>query len=149
MGISIDSSMASYLTNQASAAKENNAANSVRNTVNNLGQNASEEEMKAAIKDFESYFVEQMLKNVEKEFEDDSATFSGLTNFFMGSVNEKLADQLVDGVGSRFTQTLYEQMCRNYNIPVAGDEIISKATSTEKEPEIEAAKETINVAVKE
>ena len=39
----------------------------------------------------------------------------------MGQVGEKLADQIVDQVGNRMTQTLYEQMCRNYSIPQASE----------------------------
>lgn len=75
--------------------------------------------MKQAIKDFESYFVEQVLKNVKKSvMGDDESSNDQLTSFYMDSVTEKMADQIVDSVGNRMTQTLYEQMCRNYNIPV-------------------------------
>ena len=72
---------------------------------------------KQAIKDFESYFVEQILKNVKESLKDDeNSSNAQLTDFFMEQVGEQLADQLVDQAGNRLTQTLYEQMCRNYNI---------------------------------
>ena len=35
---------------------------------------------------------------------------------YMDQVIETVADQLVDEVGENFTQQLYEQMKRNYNI---------------------------------
>ena len=85
-----------------------------------LSQNRAdlaEEEMKQAIKDFESYFVEQILKNVQESLKDDEDSSNAqLTEFFMGQVGEQLADKIVDQSGNRLTQTLYEQMCRNYNI---------------------------------
>ena len=59
----------------------------------------------------------EILKNVQESLKDDDESSNAqLTDFFMGQVSEKLADQMVDQVGDRMTQTLYEQMCRNYNI---------------------------------
>ena len=70
-----------------------------------------------AIKDFESYFVEQILKNVQESLAgDEDSSNSQLTEYFMGQVNEQIADKITDQVGDRLTQTLYEQMCRNYGI---------------------------------
>jgi GTP cyclohydrolase I len=37
----------------------------------------------------------------------------------MEQVGEELADKIVDQTGNRITQTLYEQMCRNYSITPA------------------------------
>ena len=70
-------------------------------------------------KDFESYFVEEILKEVKEnltEDEEEDSSISTLTDFHMDSVIELMADELVDEVGMSFTQQLYEQMKRNYNI---------------------------------
>lgn len=127
MAISIDSTMANYMAAQATTTQNN---------LTNTPQATTPEEAKAAIKEFEKYFVEQMLKQMEEEFKDDKATFSQLTNMFMDQVNEKLADQLVDQSGSRLTQTLYEQMCRNYNIPLA-EELKAPAVEEDNEAVVE------------
>ena len=120
MGISVNDNMYNYLTQTAQNARNSASAGSVNNAVNGINENSSEEEMKQAIKDFESYFVEQILKNVQESLKDDEDSANAqLTEFFMGQVGEQLADQIVDQVGSRMTQTLYEQMCRNYHIPRA------------------------------
>lgn len=120
MSISINDNMYNYLTQTARNASRSAAAGAVNSAVNGINENSSEEEMKQAIKDFESYFVEQILKNVQESLKDDEDSSNAqLTEFFMGQVGEKLADQIVDQVGNRMTQTLYEQMCRNYNIPRA------------------------------
>lgn len=119
MAISIDSTMASYMATQAQNNASSAAADKLKNSVGNLSETTNPEEAKAAIKEFEKYFVEQMLKQMEEEFKDDKATFGQLTNLFMDQVNGKVAEQLIDQAGGRITQTLYEQMCRNYNIPLA------------------------------
>ena len=71
-------------------------------------------------KDFESYFVEEVLKEIKESLtseddEEDSST-STLKDYYMDNVIELVADQVVDEVGTNFTQQLYEQMDRNYNI---------------------------------
>ena len=117
MSIGINDSMYSYLTQTASSANSSAAAGAVNNSIQGLDQNSSEEEMKQAIKDFESYFVEQILKNVQESLAgDEDSSNSQLTEYFMGQVNEQIADKITDQVGDRLTQTLYEQMCRNYGI---------------------------------
>ena len=39
-----------------------------------------------------------------------------MTDYTMDFAVEKIADELIDQVGGNFTQSLYEQMKRNYNI---------------------------------
>ena len=117
MSISINDSMYSYLTQTAKNANNSASAGAVNSAIGSINENSSEQEMKQAIKDFESYFVEQILKNVKESLKsDEDSTNSQLTDFFMEQVGQDLADQIVDQAGSRITQTLYEQMCRNYNI---------------------------------
>lgn len=117
MSISINDNMYNYLTQTAQNANNSASAGVVNNKISSISENSSEEEMKQAIKDFESYFVEQILKNVQESLKDDEDSSNAqLTEFFMGQVGEQLADKIVDQSGNRLTQTLYEQMCRNYNI---------------------------------
>lgn len=116
MSISINDSMYNYLTQTAQNANKSASAGAVNNKIGNINENSSEEEMKQAIKDFESYFVEQILKNVRESLKDDDSSNAQLTDFFMEQVGQDIADQMVDQTGNRLTQTLYEQMCRNYNI---------------------------------
>ena len=44
------------------------------------------------------------------------ASLSTMTDYTMDFAVEKVADELIDQVGGNFTQSLYEQMKRNYNI---------------------------------
>lgn len=123
MSISINDSMYSYLTQTAENANSTASAGAVSSSISGISANSDEEEMKQAIKDFESYFVEQILKNVQESLKsDEDSSNSQLTDYFMGTVSEQLADKIIDQTGNRLTQTLYEQMCRNYNLSSAQTE---------------------------
>ena len=118
MALSLDG-MASAL--DAGSTRVNSAQDyALKNSVNKLSANSSEEELKGVLKDFESYFVEQMLKELKETFTEDDeekdATASRYTDFFMDTAIEQISDQLVDEIGSGLTQQLYEQMRRNYGI---------------------------------
>ena len=74
------------------------------------------------LKDFESYFIEQMIKQMKETFTDDdkeSSVASQYTDTFMDYAIEDIADMLLEEVGGNMTQQLFEQMKRNYNIPIA------------------------------
>ena len=103
-------------TNNASQSK----VDGLKNTVNGLSSNSTEEELMEVLKDFESYFVEQMIKKMKETFTDEdeeSSVASQYTDTFMDYAIEEVADQLVDDIGGNMTQQLFEQMKRNYNIP--------------------------------
>ena len=107
---------ATSATNNASTAK----TDSLKNSVHGLSSNSSDEELMEVLKDFESYFVEQMIKQMKETFTDDdkeSSVASQYTDTFMDYAIEDIADILLDEVGGSMTQQLFEQMKRNYNIP--------------------------------
>lgn len=95
--------------------------------------NAEDDELKEAVKSFESYFVEQVIKEVEKTIHtDDENSYAGqMTNYFKDSVIETISDKIVDQSGGTYTQKLYEQMKRNYGITDV-QETETAATASEK-----------------
>lgn len=116
MSISLDS-MASLVNNDATT---NYNANKIQSSLNNVSSDTTEDELLQVCKDFESYFVEEVIKEIKdnltlKEDEKDSS-LSTMTDYNMDIVIEKVADEVVDEVGTSFTQQLYEQMKRNYGI---------------------------------
>lgn len=117
MSFSIDG-ISSLVDSTASLASSN--SDKVKNSANSLSSDSTDEELMDVCKDFASYFVEQVLKEVKEsllpEDEDEDSSLSTLTDFHMDSVIEELADEVVDEAGTSFTQQLYEQMKRNYNI---------------------------------
>ena len=118
----MDVSGISSMLNQTTA--NNNAAaskvDSIKNSVNGLSSNSTEEELMEVLQDFESYFLEQIIKKMKDTFTDDkeeSSVASQYTDTFMDYAIEEVADILLEEVGGSMTQQLFEQMKRNYNIP--------------------------------
>lgn len=84
--------------------------------------NASDDELMQVCKDFESYFIEQMFKSMEKmipkdEDEDESSSMSSMTDYYKEKMMSKYAEYASEsdgGKGLGIAQTLYEQMKRTY-----------------------------------
>lgn len=129
---------ATNATNNASTAK----TDSLKNSVNGLSSNSSDEELMEVLKDFESYFIEQMIKQMKETFTDDdeeSSMASQYTDTFMDYAIEDIADMLLEEVGGNMTQQLFEQMKRNYNIPTVEEveaETVQKTVGTTPTDEI-------------
>jgi len=118
----------SMLNQTASTNASNNAntakTDSLKNSVAGLSSNSTEEELKEVLEDFESYFLEQIIKKMKDTFTDDdkeSSVASQYTDTFMDYAIEDVADMLLEEVGGTMTQQLFEQMKRNYNIPTANE----------------------------
>lgn len=117
-------------------------ANSIKNSANGLSSNSTDEELMEVLKDFESYFVEQMIKQMKETFtddEDESSVASQYTDTFMDYAIEDIADMLLEEVGGSMTQQLFEQMKRNYNIPTVEGveaETVQKSVGTAPTEEI-------------
>ncbi len=117
-------------------------ANALQKTLSNTDlANASTDELLSVCKDFEEYFVEQMVKsmvkmaNINGDSDDENyaalfgltsgssdAYLSSMSNFYGGQMVTKLAQSLCsdeNGKGLGLAQTLYEQMKRNYNVTEA------------------------------
>lgn len=127
--MSMDVSGITSMLNQTGATNAANSANSaktdsLKNSVNGLSSNSTDEELMEVLKDFESYFVEQMIKQMKETFTDEdeeSSMASQYTDTFMDYAIEDVADLLLEEVGGTMTQQLFEQMKRNYNIPTVDE----------------------------
>lgn len=137
MDVSGISSMLNQTTAQNDAATAK--TDSLKNSVNGLSSNSTDEELMEVLKDFESYFLEQMIKKMKDTFTDEdeeSSVASQYKDVFMDYAIEEVADMLLDEVGGSMTQQLFEQMKRNYNIPtvdITTDAVEKAAVKTEEE----------------
>ncbi|WP_160558283.1 rod-binding protein [Parablautia muri] len=82
---------------------------------------ASDDELLEACKQFESYFLEQVFKEMQKtvdcfKSDEDSDPNDNLVDYFQDSSIQKLAATSTEMQGLGLAQMLYEQMKRNYNI---------------------------------
>lgn len=108
--------------NEIYGSSNTGSADKLQNTLSNSDYSqASEEELYDVCKQFESYFVEQVIKQMEKmvpESEEDS-TVSKYMDYFGDTFYQELADNVTEsnnGEGIGIAKSLYEQMKRNYGL---------------------------------
>lgn len=116
----------------------NPSTNAIEDKINNSDlSKATDEELMEVCKDFEGYFVEQMLKAMIKMSKVDGSSddnmYSGLfgvtgssdtgmstlSSYFGDEMIKNVSDKIVDsngGGGLGLAQQLYEQMKRNYAV---------------------------------
>lgn len=113
-----------YLT-QAENSSGSKQAASVSDSLSGLSSSSSKEDLTNAVKSFESYFVEQMLKqfkgSIESINEDEDDSASSYVDMYFDSAISDVADTIVDQYGDRLTDTFVEQMSRTYNISDTSD----------------------------
>ena len=122
---SIDGFSSAYLDNikmQQELQRSQQSSSKTKSAINGLSDQPTEQELTDAVKSFESYFVEQMLKEMKKSVDaindDDKDPFvSSTVDYFMDSTIQTIAEQMVNDYGSNFTDTMVAQLKRNYNIP--------------------------------
>ena len=100
---------------------QNTTGSKLKETVNNSDYSeASDEELMDVCKQFQSYFLEQVFKEMQKTvdcFKDESSSpNSNLVDFFKDSAIQSLASTSTESQGLGLAQTMYEQMKRNYNL---------------------------------
>ena len=70
-------------------------------------------------KEFEAYFVEQVLKEMEKTIpknEDEDSSTSMLTDYYKDEMIKTLAEGVCEQQSLGLAQQMYEQMKRNYSL---------------------------------
>ena len=122
----------------ANSTYTNQTTNSISNKLNSTDfSKATDDELMEVCKDFESYFVEHMLKSMAKMSsvdgsnsdniyaslfgvtEDSDSGMNTLSSYFGDELMSSMADKVVEnqsGRGLGIAQTLYEQMKRNYSV---------------------------------
>ena len=131
------SSVSSYLNTTASNAASSSNAAAATDSIKGISSKSTKEEVEAAAKSFESYFVEQAIKEVKKSIDsingdDEDSTVSMYSDFYLDSTIQKLSEELVDQLGDGFTKTMVENMTRTYGI----DKEDAKTTETDAADDI-------------
>ena len=94
--------------------------NSLEDKINNKDlSKATDDELMDACKQFESYFLEQMFKEMMKtipESEDTSSSNSQLMDYYKDEMVQQIASDSTEQNSLGLAQMLYEQMKRNYNL---------------------------------
>lgn len=105
-----------YLT---SYDKYNQSTSEIKNSLTNTDfSKATDEEMMKACKSFESYFLEQAFKGMEKMIpkDEDSSSTNSYVEMFKDNLYQEYAESATErGDGIGIAKMLYEQMKRNYS----------------------------------
>ena len=95
--------------NQSTYDANASKIDTLKGSANNISADPTEAELMEVLKDFESYFIEQMIKKMKDTFTNDeeSSVASQYTDTFMDYAIEEVADKLLDEIGGNMTQQLF------------------------------------------
>ena len=139
-GFDISGINATGITEYAMRESKNASTEALRNKLEQTNEKSSDDELWAACKGFESYFLEQIFKEMQKSVDalkpekSDNST-STLVDFFKDQTLQDVCATSVDKQSNGFAQMLYENLKRSYDIPEAPAE-------NNSEPGTEASSET-------
>lgn len=119
----------SIYNNQA-LNKSQAEAEKITNAANNITSDYTREDLEKAAKSFESYMVEQVMKQVKKNMgvnltgsmNSEDNIMSQYSDMYMDSTIKTLAEDIVNKYGGNFTESMVQQMARNYGISLDEDE---------------------------
>lgn len=107
------------LVDQTGRSAADSRSNALQNKLGGDLTSASDEKLKEVCKEFEAYFVEQVMKEVEKTIpkneEDEDASMSQLRDFYKEEMIQTLAGNICEQQNLGLAQQMYEQMKRNYS----------------------------------
>ena len=126
-GFDINGLNATALTDYAMQESKNASAEAIKNKIQSTSKESSDDELMAACKSFEAYFLEQMFKEMQKSVdalkpETSDRPTSTLVDFFKDQTLQEVCSTSVDTQSNGFAQMLYENLKRNYDIPEASEE---------------------------
>ncbi len=115
---------ASAYSEYAMQESKNASAEAIKGKIQRTSDKSSDDELWAACKSFEAYFMEQVFKEMQKSVDalkpekSDNST-STLVDFFKDQTLQEICADSADTQSNGFAQMLYENMKRNYSIPDA------------------------------
>ena len=102
----------------------NASAEAIKGKIKNTSSKSTDDELWAACKSFEAYFMEQVFKEMQnsvdamKPEQSDHSTAT-LVDYFKDQTLQEITATSVETQSNGFAKMLYENMKRNYNIPDA------------------------------
>lgn len=116
MGIDTSNYYSDYYSKASDASSK-----ALEGSLGNIGEQVTNEELMDACKEFETYFLEQVYKGMEKTImkaeDDESSTTSQYMDYFGDMQTQAYAQAAANqGNGIGLATQLYEQMKRNYGL---------------------------------
>ena len=117
----MDISSISSMYSDIYASSSSQSASKLQNKLDTDYSQATNEELMDVCKEFESYFLEQMFKEMMKtipENEESSGSMSSMMDYYKDEMVKNLASDSTEQNGLGLAQMLYDQMCRNYGLDI-------------------------------
>lgn len=118
MSFSVDG-LSSYYDTVSSNAQSSSRSDKATIALSGLSSDSSEEDLVNAVESFESYMLEQVIKQMKDSVtsdDDQDSTMSQYTDMYMDATIQQLAGEMVSEYGGSLTDQLVDQMKRNYGI---------------------------------
>lgn len=113
------SGLSSMYTDYLNETAKNETASKLQQNIKTDYSNATDEELMSACKQFESYFLEQVFKEMQKTIPQsdysDSSTAT-MVDYVKGNMVQEIASDATKNGELGLTQMLYQQMKRNYDV---------------------------------
>ena len=124
----------------ASMAANNASASKLEGQLKTGYENATDEELMDACKQFEAYFVEQMYKGMMKTIPENEEGTSHYTSTVMDLYKDRMVQSMAEETtnqngGLGLAQMLFEQMKRNYGFDAVSEGTEAGGSESEAVPE--------------
>ena len=112
----------SALTSNVQSQAVSSSADALKTKLTNASSETTEEELMDACKEFETYLVEQVMKEVTKsvnlfgEDESSDAGMSTMMDYYKDSFVQEISSTISENSNLGIAQQLYESMKRNYDL---------------------------------
>lgn len=118
--MSMDIGSISSMVDGINSTAENSRTNGLESALKGDLSSAGDEKLMKVCKEFEAYFMEMVMKEVEKTIpkneEEEDSSMSQLTDYFKDEMIQMLAEDVCEQQDLGLAQQLYEQMKRNYSV---------------------------------
>lgn len=109
----------SMYTDYLNSTYKSQSANNIEKMSDKSMASKSDDELMKACKEFETYFIEQVFKEMKKSVnftQSDDPASNTLLDYYSDELLNKYASMAADQSENGLAQMLYEQMKRNYSI---------------------------------
>ena len=121
-GYDLNGINASAFGDYAMQESRNASAEAIKSKIQSTSSKSSDDELWAACKSFEAYFLEQIFKEMQKSVDaikpetSDNST-SRRVDFFKEQTLQDICETSAETQSNGFAQMLYENLKRTYDIP--------------------------------
>jgi Rod binding domain-containing protein len=131
IGYDLNGLSSSALTEYAMQESKNASTTALQKKLESTSEHSSDDELWAACKSFESYFLEQVFKEMQKSVdalkpESQDRSTSTLVDYFKDQTLQEVCATSVDKQSNGFAQMLYENLRRTYDIPKVSEDETEK-----------------------